>query len=97
MTKLPKSPDLEAVAARLVWFKSPEEALQSPEHFLAYFFAYGTPEDTKTIRSYVSDDELREALDHAPPGVIDPRSWAYWNLILGRDPERPLPKRRFEP
>ncbi len=96
MTKLPRTPELEAVAARLVWFKSPEAALQSPAHFLAYFFAYGTPEDAKTVRQYVNDDALREALDHAPPGIIDARSWAYWNLILGGDPERPLPQRRFE-
>ncbi len=94
---LPVTPELEAVAARLVWFKTPDEALRCPVHFLAYFFAYGTPEDTKTVRRYLGDNDLREALDNAPPGIIDPRSWAYWNLILGRDPERPRPQRRFEP
>jgi hypothetical protein len=30
-----------------------------------------------------------------PPGIIDPRSWAYWNLKLGRDPTPPMPARRF--
>ncbi|MBX3456518.1 hypothetical protein [Ferrovibrio sp.] len=100
MTVLPGTPDLavpdlEAVAARLVWFKPPAEALRNPWHFLAYFFAYGTPEDTRTIRRHVSDNTLREALDHAPPGIIDPRSWAYWNLILDRDPDTQPPTRRF--
>jgi hypothetical protein len=35
------------------------------------------------------------ALDRAPPGIIDPRSWAYWNSKMGRYPAPPLPKRRF--
>ncbi len=96
MKMLPVTPELEAVAARLVWFKPPAEALQNPVHFLAYFFAYGTAADTRTLRRYVTDDDLRAALDHAPPGIIDARSWAYWNLILGADPDRPLPQRRFD-
>ena len=40
-------------------------------------------------------DELREVLDHAPPGIFNGRSWAYWNLKLGRTPAPPLPERRF--
>jgi hypothetical protein len=28
--------------------------------------------DMKVIRRYVSDADFREALDHAPPGIIDP-------------------------
>ena len=43
-------------------------------------------------RRYVADD-LREALDRAPPGIVDPRSWAYWNNVLGRYPAPPMPKR----
>jgi len=38
-------------------------------------------------------DDLREALDKAPPGIIDPRSWAYWNSVMGRYPAPPMPKR----
>jgi hypothetical protein len=47
------------------------------------------------IREYVSDEDFREALDRAPPGIIDPRSWAYWNSKMGRYPPPPLPKRHF--
>ena len=36
-----------------------------------------------------------QALDHAPPAIIDPRSWAYWNSKMGRYPPPPLPVRRF--
>jgi hypothetical protein len=38
--------------------------------------------------------DFREALDKAPPGIIDPRSWAYWNLVIaGRYPPPPMPVR----
>jgi hypothetical protein len=49
----------------------------------------------KLLRQFLSDDDLREALDHAPPGIIDPRSWAYWNSKMGRYPAPPLPKRQL--
>lgn len=33
------------------------------------------------------------ALDHAPPGILDPRSWAYWNVLADRYPPPPMPRR----
>jgi hypothetical protein len=33
--------------------------------------------------------------DHAPPGIIDLRSWAYWNSKLGRYPVPLSPTRRL--
>jgi hypothetical protein len=39
---------------------------------------------------------MAEALDRAPPGIIDPRSWAYLISKMGRYPPPPLPKRHFE-
>jgi hypothetical protein len=62
---------------------------------MAYAMTYARHEDMRVIRQYVSDDDFREALDRAPPGIIDPRSWAYWNSKMGRYPAPPLPKRRF--
>ena len=61
--------------------------------FMAYAMAYATHADMKVLRHYVSDDDFREALDKAPPGIIDPRSWAYWNSRMGRYPAPPLPRR----
>jgi hypothetical protein len=46
-------------------------------------------------RRYVSDYDFRAALDQAPPGIIDPRSWAYWNNVMGRYPAPPMPKRKL--
>jgi len=96
MIKLPHNSELEAVARRTVWFKPPAEAIESPIHFIAHVLTYGTHEDVVTLRKYISDDELAEAVEHAPAGIFDPRSWAYWNLKIGRYPAPALPIRKFE-
>lgn len=94
MKTLPVTPETESLARRLVWFEKPEEALTDTSRFVAYAMTLATHEDMKALRMFLSDDDLREALDRAPPGIIDPRSWAYWNAKLGRYPVPPLPVRR---
>ncbi len=93
MKPLPPTPALLTVAQRVVWFKEPADALADPVHFLAYVMTYGTVEDLRVLQDVVGLDEFREAFDQAPPGIFDPRSWAYWNLKCGRDPAPPLPVR----
>ena len=93
MKPLPLTPALRNVARRVVWFKEPGEALADPVHFLAHVMTYGTVEDLKALKGIVGKDEFCEVLDHAPPGIFDPRSWAYWNLKCGRFPAPPLPVR----
>ncbi|MGE5512933.1 MAG: hypothetical protein ACM31O_16975 [Bacteroidota bacterium] len=87
--------ELRRVAQRCVWFKAPEEAVAYPEHFIAHVLTFGTHEDVKALRRHVSDEDLKEAIDKAPPGVFDARSWAYWNLIIGRAEAPPMPRRVF--
>ena len=93
MKRLPDCDELRAVARRIVWFEAPEEALRDPVRFLAYAAARATHADMRVIRAHVSDDEFREALDCAPPGIIDARSWAYWHSKLGRWPPPAMPRR----
>ncbi len=95
MKPLPPTPELLAVARRVVWFMEPARVLSEPVLFLSHVMNYGTPEDLAALRGLVGRDEFREALDHAPPGVFDRRSWAYWNLICGREPAPPMPMRHF--
>jgi hypothetical protein len=45
MKPLPETPELLAVAERVVWFKPPRETLADPVHFLAHVMTYGTVED----------------------------------------------------
>ena len=91
MKTIPLTPDTEALARRLVWFEPPAEALSDTSRFVAYALVRATHEDMTLLRKFLSDDDLREALDHAPPGIIDPRSWAYWNSRLGAIPLRRCP------
>jgi hypothetical protein len=95
MKALPSTPELLNVARRVVWFKEPREALADPLHFLAHVMTYGTIEDLKALRGVVDKSDFREALEHAPPGVFDKRSWAYWNLRCGFQPALPMPERAF--
>ncbi len=96
MKPIPLNDETRAIASRIVWFEPPAQALADPVRFMAYAFARATHQDMKALRAYLNDTDLEEALDTAPPGVIDPRSWAYWNLKLGRYPAPPMPRRGFE-
>ena len=85
------------VARRCVWFQTPQETLRDTKFFVAHVLTYGVHSDVETMRTFVNDSDLIDALQNAPPGIIDPRSWAYWNLIL-RDlsPPPPMPTRTFD-
>jgi hypothetical protein len=87
------TPELEAVAKRVIWFEPPEEAIAITSRFVTYAMTYGNDADMKIVRQQLSDDDLREALANAAPGIFDERSWAYWNLKLGRTPVPPMPER----
>ncbi len=95
MRPIPITPQTVEIARRIIWFEDPEKALADPVRFMAYAMTYARHADMRVIRQYVSDDEIRQALDGAPPGIIDPRSWAYWNLKVGRFPPPQSRKRTF--
>ena len=48
---------------------------------------------TPRARSIFVPHEGAEALEQAPPGIMDERSWAYWNAVTGRYPVPPMPRR----
>lgn len=91
----PDTTDLRALAARVVWFKASQDALRDPLHLIAHALTYGAHDDVTVLRRYVSDDQLRTALSAVPPGIVDARSWAYWRLKLGLDPQAELPRRKL--
>jgi hypothetical protein len=97
MKTLPTTPESIAVERRVVWFEEPERALADPVQLLAHVMVFGTTEDLKALRGVVTKDDYRDVLEHAPPGIFDPPSWAYWNLVYGRHPVPPLPVRSTLP
>ena len=85
--------DLRKAAQRCVWFEPPEMALREPARLAAHILTYGSQEDVTALRGQITQDDLRRLLDAAPPGIYDPRSWAYWNLMVGRYKTPPMPQR----
>lgn len=89
------SEELLAAAKRIVWFGTPEEALEFPLRFLTYAMTYASDKDIEILRKYFEDDDFKAALDDPAPGIFDQISWAKWNLRYGRTPVPPLPKRKI--
>lgn len=96
MKPLALTPELRRAARRCVWYEPPEAAARDPARLVAHILTYGSHDDVKALRAQYKDDDLRDALDAAPAGIYDARSWAYWNLTMGRRPAPPRPTRRFE-
>lgn len=95
MKPVPLNADTEAAVRRVLWFETPADALAEPVRFMAYAMARATHGVMKVLRRYVSDEDFQEALDRAPPGIIDPRSWAYWNNMVGRYTAPAMPRRQL--
>jgi hypothetical protein len=83
------------LAAKLFWWKDPDEALADERRFLAQAMTYGNWEDMQLVRSIWGVDALRAVLRNAPPGVFDRRSWSYWHARFGIAPVPSLPRRRL--
>lgn len=97
MKALPLDETFRGLAQRVIWFEPPEEALSDTIRFAAYAMTHATFDDMQLLRSQLTDDDLRQVLASAPPGIIDPRSWAYWHAILGQYPAPAMPQRCFRP
>jgi hypothetical protein len=90
------SPELLAVAKRMVWFTPPEATLADDILFLNYLMIYGTVDDLAVARQRY-DDDFRAALRCALPGIFDARSWAYWHARLDRGSAPPRLVREYPP
>jgi hypothetical protein len=95
MKEFPMTEEFLALAERVIWFEPPDVALRDVPRFMAYAFRYATHEDMKLLRSILSDDDMLESLADAPPGIIDPRSWSYWHVVLGVFPTPAMRRREF--
>jgi len=93
MPPLVLTPELRRAAQRCIWFEPPETAVADPARLAAYVLTYGSHEDVKALRAQVKEEALRQLIDAAPPGIFDARSWAYWNLMIGRYETPPMPQR----
>ena len=85
-------PEILSIIQTYVWWKTPEEALQFPRHILAQAMNWATWEDAMKLLDVFGPAFFVDALKNAPPGVIEPKSWAFWHHWFGFEVP-PLPKR----
>ena len=69
--------------AKYVWWKTPQEALASPERLIAQVMNIGTYDDVQRLTAGTEKDMLRGILRNAQAGYFNPKSWAYWHYRLG--------------
>jgi hypothetical protein len=90
-------PRLELIAKRVLWWKEPAESLSNKSDFLCRVMALGLSEDVTYVLEIFGEQALRSALDKAPTGVFDLKSWSYWHLRFGCSEVPALPRREFVP
>src|SRR5258708_19722490 len=91
------SDDLLAVAKRIFWFGTPEEALEIPKRFLTYAMTYASDQDIEILRKYFSDDDFKAALGDPAPGIFNRSSWPKSNQRYNPTLSPPLPNTQIPP
>jgi hypothetical protein len=91
---------LRLLAARYVWWKTPDEAMEFPDRVAAQVMNLGTWDDLTAMIEAVGEDYLRGVLERAEAGQLDARSWHYWHYRLGlaeygKRPVPPMPIRKI--
>ncbi|MCX6983477.1 MAG: hypothetical protein NT118_01825 [Lentisphaerae bacterium] len=73
----------KTLAARYLWWMTPDEALQHPGRIIIQVMNLGDFADASAALETVGEDTARELLTHAEAGQFTPRSWHYWHYRLG--------------
>ena len=74
---------LRDLARKYIWWKSPDEALRTPQRVISQVMNLGDYNDVQILARQFGDDALRQVLVHAEAGQFDSRSWTYWHYRLG--------------
>jgi hypothetical protein len=77
---------LYTIATRVCWWQPAEDTLKDTSLFLCRVMTFGTWEDACFCLEWFGKDAFRTALQAAPPGLLDHRSWHYWHHRLGMLP-----------
>jgi hypothetical protein len=74
---------LRSLAARYVWWKTPDEAMRLPARVAAQVMNLGDWDDLVAMVEAAGEDYLRYVLKTAEAGQLNARSWHYWHYRLG--------------
>ena len=94
----PNQDILKSMAAKYIWWKTPDDAVAAPERVVAQVMNLGDFSDVQEVVRAVGEDYLRQVLAHAQIGQFSERSWTYWHYRLGlAQPEQvpAMPTRRL--
>ena len=86
------------LAAKYIWWKAPELAMEQPQRVAAQVMELGDWDDVIQLSESEGEEFLRDVLRHAQPGQLSERSWRYWHHRLGMAGSgevAPPPQRRF--
>ena len=89
---------LKRLASKYIWWKTPDEAVDMPDHVMAQVMNIGDYDDVQILANQVGEEGLRDVIARAQAGWFNPRSWAYWHYRLGLaivEQVPPLPVRSF--
>jgi hypothetical protein len=90
---------LKTLAARYIWWKTPEEAMQFPDRVAAQVMNLGDHSDVMDMIEATGEDYLCKVLQQSEIGQFNARSWHYWHYRLdlaeyGKVPVPPMPLRK---
>ena len=74
---------LGRLALKYIWWKTPREAIETPERVIAQAMNIGSYDDLQELCTEVGDAYLRGVLSHAEIGQFNERCWSYWHYRLG--------------
>jgi hypothetical protein len=89
---------LQQLAGKYIWWKTPDQAMATPERVIAQVMDIGDYPDVQAMANRLGDQVLRDVLTHAQAGQFNIRSWHYWRYRLGLAAlglVPPLPVRRY--
>jgi hypothetical protein len=89
---------LKRLAAKYIWWKHPDEAVQYPQRVMAQVMTIGEYQDIQQLVKLAGNERLKEVLRQAEIGQFSEQAWAYWHYRLGLaafDSVPPLPSERF--
>jgi transcriptional regulator with XRE-family HTH domain len=90
---------LRRMARRYIWWQTPEASIMDPHRVIAQIMDLGTLEDFQEAAAILGKRRMAGVLNLAPPGWFHPKSWAFWNIALGRTTSGripPIPTRRHD-
>ncbi|MBX3749125.1 MAG: hypothetical protein KF897_03465 [Opitutaceae bacterium] len=89
---------LKELAAKHIWWKTPEEAMKYPSRIVAQTMDRGSIDDINALFEAFGEDYLKSVVTKAEAGQFSARSWHYWHCRLGlasHEGPPPLPVRKI--